>query len=351
MAQLFRENAAHLAICFHGNDHTGAEFASEDKNILGTMLDVAERRIHLHSKLTGLACDRVMVFPQGNFSVEAMSALKSHNFHAAVNTVPYPMGNPVRLTIRELAQPAVLRYGNFPLFIRKPINETESHDIAFNLFFGRPVLIVEHHDVFQRPESLAEIAAKINAVEPAIHWSNLETVVGNSVLQRRTSDGCHQIRSYAGIVRITNDRPSCERFSVEWVQSRRNTFVKHVLQEGKHRQDFEIDDVGIRLTVEMPPGSSQTLSLVHHTTHAALKSLGFRRNVEAFMRRRLSEVRDNYLCKNPRVLTVARILTHRLLMLLLVLGIGAVTVQGGWRPQNRALRLRAAPALCRTSRL
>jgi hypothetical protein len=223
------------------------------------------------------------------------------------------MGNPVRLTIRELAQPAVLRYGNFPLFIRKPISETESHDIAFNLFFGRPVLIVEHHDILQRPELLAEIASKINAVSPTIQWSNLETVVANSLLQRRASDGSRQIRSYASIVRITNDLPSWERFSVEWAQSKRNTLVEHVLQEGTARQDFEVDDKGVRLTVEIPPRGSQTLSLVHRRTHAALKGLGFRRNAEAFIRRRLSEIRDNYLCKTPRVLAVARTLAHWIL--------------------------------------
>ena len=161
---MFQENAARLSICFHGNDHTEGEFASTDMAFLNTSLRIAEDRMNLLQQITGLHCDRVMVFPQGNFSVEAMKILKSHNFYAAVNTVPHPAAQPVRLTIGELAQPAVLRYGAFPLFIRKPIRQTQSHDIAFNLFFGRPVLIVEHHDIFQRPESLVEIAARINSV-------------------------------------------------------------------------------------------------------------------------------------------------------------------------------------------
>jgi hypothetical protein len=310
ITKMFRENASRLAICFHGNDHIGAEFGSEDLPVLGAMLDVAERRMNLHTKLTGLECDKVMVFPQGNFSVEAMSALQSHNFHAAVNTVHFPMGKPVRLTIRELAQPAVLRYGNFPLFLRSPIQESGRHDIAFNLFFGRPVLIVEHHEVFQRPESLAEIATLINAVEPRIQWSNIGTVVANSVLRRQAPDGGHHIRSYAAIVRVTNNLPASEKVCVEWVQARRNKLVDHVLQEGTPRHDFEIDDTGIRLSVEIRAGQSQTLSLVHHGTQSRLRSLGFRRGVQAFMRRRLSEVRDNYLCKSPRVLAAARSFAH-----------------------------------------
>ena len=117
-----------------------------------------------HLRLTGVPCDKVMVFPQGNFSIDAMKVLKSHNFYAAVNTVPHPAEQPVRLTIGELAQPAVLRYGGFPLFLRKPIRQTQNHDIAFNLFFGRPVLIVEHHQIFQHPEAAGRDRRKINRV-------------------------------------------------------------------------------------------------------------------------------------------------------------------------------------------
>ena len=173
-----------------------------------------------------------MVFPQGNFSIEAMKVLKSHNFYAAVNTVPHPAEQPVRLTIGELAQPAVLRYGGFPLFIRKPIRQTQSHDIAFNLFFGRPVLIVEHHEIFQRPESLVEIAARINSVAPEVHWSNLATVVSNSILTRRSSDGTHQVRAYSGTVRISNNSGSTRRYSIEWVDSCDGASIEHVLMDG-----------------------------------------------------------------------------------------------------------------------
>ena len=173
ITRMFQENAARLSICFHGNDHTAAEFASTDMALLDALVRVAEERMDLHRQTTGLPCDRVMVFPQGDFSVEAMKVLKFHNFYAAVNTVPHLAGQPVRLPIGELAQPAVLRYGGFPLFVRTTIRQTQSHEIAFNLFFGRPVLIGEHHDVFQRPELLGEIAARIKSVAPEIQWGNL----------------------------------------------------------------------------------------------------------------------------------------------------------------------------------
>ncbi len=313
ITRMFRENASRVSICFHGNDHTGAEFAATDTALLNTFLQVAERRMNLHQKTTGLPCDRVMVFPQGNFSLEAMKVLKSHNFRAAVNTVPHPAEQPDRLTIGELAQPAVLRYGGFPLFIRKPIGQTQTYDIAFNLFFGRPVLIVEHHEIFQHPESLIEVVARINAVAPEIHWSNLATVVSNSILARRESDGSFRVRAYSGTVQVSNGSASIRRYSVDWAGSCDGASIERVTMDGAVGGGFEIDDAGPRLSIELTPGSSRRFSLVHRNNHAAVGSLGLRWNAQAFLRRRLSEIRDNYLSKSQPVLAAAKILQRRFL--------------------------------------
>jgi hypothetical protein len=313
ITRMFQENAARLSICFHGNDHTEGEFASTDLALLNTLLRVAEDRMNLHHQKTGLPCDRVMVFPQGNFSIEAMKVLKSHNFYAAVNTVPHPAEQVVRLTIGELAQPAVLRYGGFPLFIRKPIQQTQSHDIAFNLFFGRPVLIVEHHEIFQRPESLGEIAARINSVTSEVHWSNLATVAGNSILTRRAPDGTYCVRAYSNTARISNDSGSIHRYSIDWGDSCDGASIEQVLVDGTPSGGSEINDARLRMSVELPPGSSQTFSLIHRNPHTTLRSLGLRWNTRAFLRRRLSEIRDNYLSKNQRLLKAAKAVQRRFL--------------------------------------
>ena len=313
ITRLFRDNAARLSICFHGNDHTEGEFASTDMTLLDNLLRIAENRMNLHHQMTGLPCDRVMVFPQGNFSMEAMKVLKSHNFYAAVNTVPHPAKQPIRLTIGELSQPAVLRYGGFPLFIRKPIRQTQSHDIAFNLFFGRPTLIVEHHDIFQCPESLVEIAAKINSVAPEVHWSSLATVVASSVLTRRAPDGTYHARAYSGTARIANHSDSSRRYSIEWGDSRDGASIQQVLTDGIPCSGFDIDDAGVRLSEKLAPRSAKTFSLVHRKVHAIVRNLGLRWNAQAFLRRRLSEVRDNYLSKNQRLLTAAKTFQRRFL--------------------------------------
>lgn len=313
ITRMFQNNAERLSICFHGNDHTGREFASRDLPLLSTFVRVAEDRMNLHQEMTGLPCDRVMVFPQGNFSVEAMTVVKSHNFYAAVNRISHPAEQPIQLTIGDLAQPAVLRYGGFPLFGRKPIQQTESQDIAFNLFFGRPILIVEHHEIFQNPKLLVAIASKINALAPKIHWSNLATVVSNSILTRRTSDGTHHVRAYSGTVRISNDSTCTRRYSVEWSNAWNIESIEQVLLDGAPCNCLEADDIGFRVSVELAPASSKTFVLVHRSMPAAAKNLGLGWKARAFLRRRLSEIRDNYLSKNQRLLEAAKAFQRRFL--------------------------------------
>jgi hypothetical protein len=311
--QMFRENAHRLSICFHGNDHTDAEFASTDTALLNRMLSTAEERMKVHEQVTGLHCDRVMVFPQELFSVEAMEVLKSRNFHAAVSSRPHPITSPALLKIADLAQPAVLRFGAFPLFVRTYVKETQSQDIAFNLFFGRPTLIVEHHETFKDPESLLEAVKKINSIAPGISWSNLESAASNSILRRRTPDGVVHVRAYSSNVNVTNDSNSFERLSIEWGQAGKCSPFEQVLRDGSPFSGVEVGDSGICVLAELAPGASQTFSVVYGNGHATHGSLGFRWDAKALLRRRLSEVRDNYLSKNRQLLTLAKAVHRRLL--------------------------------------
>jgi hypothetical protein len=309
---MFRENTHRLSICYHGNDHTEAELASTDTALLNSILGIAEERMKVHEQVTGLHCDRVMVFPHDNYSVEAMEVLKSRNFQAASSS-PNPVGKAPALKLADLAQPAVLRYGGIPLFVRNFIKEMQSQDIAFNLFFGKPILIGEHHDTFKQPASLLEVVQKINSISPGISWSNLESVVHNSTLKRRKPDGTVQVRSYSSNVFIANDSGSVERFSIEWDHAGQCSRIEQVLRDGTLFPGVDFDDAGIRILAELPPGASHTFSLVYSNDHATLEKPGFMWDTQAFLRRRLSEVRDNYLSKNQHVLAAAKALQRLLL--------------------------------------
>ena len=313
IARLFRERPDRLSICFHGNDHTAAEFASKDSGLLNAMLTVAEERMDVHQKETGIQCDHVMVFPQGNFSRDAMAVLKAHNFSAAVNSGPYPRGENSGLSLLEFMEPAVLKYGGFPLFLRKYPPEIALQDIAFNLFFGKPVLIVEHHEIFKDPESLTQLVSRINTLAPEIRWSNLQAAVENSYLRRWTKDGTLEIRAYANAGKIENISKNIVRCSVEW-PGHSEIPVEKVLLDGTPWHDTQTDDKGIRLSFDVSPGGSREFSVVYQNNFGL--SDANRRvpwKAKAFFRRRLSELRDNHLSKSPGLLSVAKALQRTLL--------------------------------------
>ena len=283
IVRMFRENASRYSLCFHGNDHTGAEFASADAARLNTMVQIAEGRMNALRERTGLACENVMVFPQGNFSIEAMHVLKSHNFLAAANTVPHPANDPVCLTLRDLTQPAVLRYGGFPLFLRKKISQVRSAEVAFNLFFGRPVLVVTHHDDLQRPDDLSEAISVVNSVAPNIHWASVATAVSNSILKRRMPDGTSRIRAYSSAARISNDSNRVERYSIEWGRAGTQLPVEHLLQGETCLSSFDVNDSTIRAFVELVPGDSQSFSVVYRNERTSASNLGLHWNAKAFL--------------------------------------------------------------------
>lgn len=309
---LFRENADRLSLCVHGNDHTGAEFAARDEVVLNTMLLVAEERIVAHQQRTGLSCDRVMVFPQGQFSVEAMATLRSQNFEAAVNTVTHPRHEDVNLTLREMAQPAVLRYSGFPLFVRRNSMNTGEAEIAFNLFFGRAVFIVEHHNIFENPQPLLDAVSRINTMDPGICWSSLSTAVSHTLLRRVESDGTVCIRAYARTARILNDSNTRRRFLVEWTHPQADARVDKVTMDGLPVADCSVDASGVRMSFDLEAGASAAVALVHRASGAPRARFGLRHSTRAFVRRRLSEMRDNYLSKSPSILAAARAVQRKL---------------------------------------
>lgn len=310
--QIFREHRDRLSLCFHGNDHTEAEFASPARSLLHTILQTAQRRIEKLTASTGLVCDRVMVFPQGRFSVEAMSALGEGNFDAAVNTVNRPYGTAVDLSIGELALPAILRYGGFPLFLRRSSVSTQTPEIAFCLFFGRPVIIVEHHDGFERPQPLLDAVYRINALAPGIRWSPLSTATAGAQLIRTRTDGSVEIRAWARTAIVSQSTLGLQRCVVEWPLPEADATVTQVVREGSGPVAFMADNTAVRVSLDLAPGETARLSVVHRNAAVPHIARGLRYSARVFIRRRMSETRDNLLSRNPAILNAAKSVQRRL---------------------------------------
>jgi hypothetical protein len=310
VVQLFQTRPDRFSICFHGNDHTRAELGETDSSILNNLLNTAVARMERHRASTSIRCDKLMVFPQGVFSQQAMDALRSHNFLAAVNTESRPARSPIRIELAELLQPALLNYG-FPLFIRKPVDQYAPESLAFNLFFGKPLFIGSHHDLFKNIEGLETLVDQINSMSTPVRWSNLQTAINNSYLTRKLDDGTREIRTYASVGSIENQSAGALRFTIE-LEDAGSAQAEKVLLNGECALDKVVDNTDRRIVMLIPPGKRCSFDALDGTSDVTPHREGAARTIKAFCRRRLSEFRDNYLSKNPLVLLTAKSLQRHL---------------------------------------
>ena len=91
-----------------------------------------------------------------------------------MNTTCFPTnGGLDDLKVGDFLRPAVTRYNGFPIFQRR--YPRRLFDFAFDLFLGKPALVVEHHDYFSNGcGKLEEFVAELYKLEPALSWPTLD---------------------------------------------------------------------------------------------------------------------------------------------------------------------------------
>jgi hypothetical protein len=197
IAKLFRDNPQRLSICVHGCDHIRSEFGIGDAARLDATVKTATARMNQHEKRYGLPYDRVMVFPQGKFSREALDALGRNGYLAAVNSSVFPTRYNGELTVRQLLDLAVTAPSGIPLFRRRyPVDR---FDFAGDLFFEKPALIVQHHQDFENGFApLLSFVQQLREVKPGLEWMPLGSVLARSYWQKTGLDGSIAVRRLTG---------------------------------------------------------------------------------------------------------------------------------------------------------
>ncbi len=171
--RLFLDHPNFYGICVHGCNHTGNEFGKGDYLELSILSSTALWRMEQHKKLTGLAYDPVMVFPQGRFSSEAMKVLKEHGYLAAFNS-SLRANDKKELPAIEYQRPATTIYHDFPLFLRR--YPKDKFQFVQDIALGRPILIVEHHSIFRDGyNTMTTLVDWINSLGD-IKWTSLSNI-------------------------------------------------------------------------------------------------------------------------------------------------------------------------------
>jgi hypothetical protein len=299
VASLFSIKPSFLSLCVHGCDHTSAEFAAPGFPVLRDKARTALHRMQKHSALSGVPFDDVMVFPQGLFSSKALSALDACGYLAAVNTQPCPTDAPHAITLKDLLDVAVTRFGGFPLFGRH--YPRDAAEFAFDLFLGKPALLVEHHHYFRNGYSeLETFIQRLNDLDEQLEWRSLADICSRACLRRIASDGQTHLRFYTNRFQFTNGG----RHLMTYVLERRWSVDRPLPAVTFNGNDWLREQKGdcLRITLSLEPGQGADIRLVAETIAPAIvqRRMAINRyNAKVLVRRMLSEFRDDHVDTNP----------------------------------------------------
>ncbi len=303
VAGVFKERPDRFSICIHGCDHTGNEFGVTNIEELNSKVKLATRRMIGHENINGLKFDKVMIFPQGRFSTTAMQVLKNNNYLAAVNTDAIAVNKSEGPEISCFFEPAITIYESFPLFLRRyPGNFL---DFVFDLFIGKPVFIVTHHNNFREGyHNITDLVDKINSVSKNIQWTGIGTIIKKTYLEREYVDGTIHCKIYSSTVFIKNQYELSKTYIIA-KDEMSNTTIKHLLVNGK-KSSYKSQNERIILIQEIRPGETVQIEIVYEDNIPCLEiNRDIRQNMRVWMRRHASEFRDNIISKNDFLLSLA----------------------------------------------
>ena len=294
MAALAASNYSQLFLCVHGCDHTDAEFATADVESLRGKAQLALERMRAHRKLSGVPFDDVMVFPQGRYSAEAVTALKAAGYLAGVNGAVCPSTMPEALALRELLEVAVTRFAEFPLFGRRYPRDLA--EFAFDLFMGKPALAVEHHGYFRNGYAPLETFVEgLNALEERLEWTNLATICSEACLTKVAATGEVHVRFYTSRFSLRNSGTETRRY-VLFQRQTHDGPLPSVTVDGCE-WDCEREGDLLKICLSLGPGQSAAVRVIADEAYSAGLSprLTQTHNMRVRIRRLLCEFRDNYV--------------------------------------------------------
>lgn len=298
IAELFFTPPIPLSLCVHGCDHTKAEFASTNFELLCGKARVALRRMQAHSQLVGIPFDDVMVFPQGLFSAEALKALDALGYLAAVNTHLCPSNMPQALRLCDLLGVAVTAFSDIPLFARHyPGHPAE---FALDLFMGKPAFVVEHHGYFRNGyESLGHFVKQLNALDERLAWGNLASICSRACLRKVVPSGDVHVRFYTNRFHLTNTGTRTQTYLLFRRRTSEGPLPSVAVNGYQWVREQKDDSLAISLSLDAGQEADiRVFSEPPADTAGSLWKPRASRNARIFARRVLCEFRDNYVETN-----------------------------------------------------
>jgi hypothetical protein len=296
--RLFQRHPKKLSLVVHGCNHTASEFAERSPAALNRMIGASKHRMESFRRTASCEADRVMVFPQGEFSPEAGRALKLNGFLAAVNTEVLPAKRaPNETTISDLWNVAIMRYGTFPIFTRR----YAAHGIenfAFDGLLGKPCFIAAHHDIFRdHAANLVDLVARLNSLNWNLVWRPLGDAVRRSFAFRRLHDGTTVIQMFASTLVLEN--PRAYAHDTLLLKQEADPECVQAVSVNQKSAGFNVDGGHLRICLTTLPGETAAVDVAYRNTAQLTPARNsFRTMIKVVAHRHFSEFRDNYLSRN-----------------------------------------------------
>jgi hypothetical protein len=297
-ARFFNSQSGLFSISIHGCDHTAGEFGATSLETLHTRAQLARSKMGKHEARTGIQHDSIMVFPQGVFSSVCPAVLKQNGYLAAVNTEVVPVDSQnARTRIRDIWDVAIMTYGDFPIFTRRYATQG-LENFAFDLFLGKPCLIVAHHDAFKDGgAAMIDFIEKIGALHCRLHWRPLGQVIRRACRRRSNGASLEEVEMYGNELMIGNSSSQATEVRIRKRKSQDDLVSEILCDEKPVTWDTKVGQ--LVFGEQIPPHGEKCFRVVYKDQAYARKiprSLRFELAVAA--RRILSEFRDDYLSRS-----------------------------------------------------
>ena len=279
---LFRNNPDRYSLVQHGNNGDGYEFykykVSEDDEFEGQKLparplyeqeaDIVEglARMAQHQALTGIPCDRVMIFPWGISPEPTLVLLKKYNFLATVNAQDVPL---------EATRPsdwdygmyqANMDYGNFPSLTRRHPGTYQPfrpniQPFIFDLFVDKPALFYSHvGELFKSGiDTFDLVADQINGLVGGVEWHSLGYIIRHLYLEKTNDDGSIEVKMYGNHLIVTNESSDEHVYHIRKEETL-NVPISRLTVNG-HEFPYRVEDGLLKLDVRVPAGSSMEIRI------------------------------------------------------------------------------------------
>jgi hypothetical protein len=186
-------------------------------------------------------------------------------------------------------------------------------DAAFDIFIGRPILLVQHTADFRDGyRQLESFVSGLLELEPALKWGALTDQLMQTCMASVVDERSMRVRFFTRQFRFRNPRST--RINLSFSKEEPDpSKIASVLVDGTS-EPFAIENGLLTFAHQVDAGrlvDVRILDVPRSPARAAGRG-GVAHTVGVSVRRGLSEFRDNALAKHPRLLAIATELARRM---------------------------------------